>query len=114
MFIYYSDPDAPSRKDPKFREVLHWLVVNVPGSDLSKGETVAGYRGSGPPKDTGLHRYVFLIYKQSGNQDFSSEKRIESSSREGRLNYYIQKFADRYNLGTPIAGNMFQAQFENN
>lgn len=29
--VCMTDPDAPSRKNPKFREWHHWLVVNVPG-----------------------------------------------------------------------------------
>lgn len=47
-----SDPDAPSRANPKFREWKHWCVVNIPGADVSKGEVLAQYVGSGPPKGT--------------------------------------------------------------
>lgn len=54
------DPDAPSRKDPKWREWRHWLVVNIPGTEIAKGEVAAVYVGSGPPKGTRLHRYCFL------------------------------------------------------
>ena len=54
------DPDAPSRKEPKYREWRHWVVVNIPGGDVSKGEVCAEYVGAGPPKGTGLHRYVIL------------------------------------------------------
>lgn len=32
------DPDAPSRQNPQFKNVLHWLVVNVPGHDVAAGE----------------------------------------------------------------------------
>src|SRR5699024_8480345 len=46
--VLFTDPDAPSRTMPAFKEVLHWLVVNVPGADLSKGATVMEYAGSGP------------------------------------------------------------------
>lgn len=58
------DPDAPSRQNPKYREYRHWLVMNIPGTSIDQGDEVIGYMGSGPPKDTGLHRYIFLIYKQ--------------------------------------------------
>lgn len=58
------DPDAPSRANPKFREWRHWLVMNIPGTSIDRGDEVFGYIGSGPPKKTGLHRYVYLIYKQ--------------------------------------------------
>lgn len=55
-----TDPDAPSRADPTWREWRHWLVGNIPGTDISKGEVLSEYIGAGPPKGTGLHRYVFL------------------------------------------------------
>lgn len=32
------DPDAPSRAEPTLGEVHHWLVTNIPGNDISKGE----------------------------------------------------------------------------
>ena len=35
------DPDAPTRKNPAAKDVLHWLVVNVPGGDVFKGEIKA-------------------------------------------------------------------------
>lgn len=59
------DPDAPSRETPTFREVLHWLVINIPGNKVTEGQVVAEYIGSGPPEGTGLHRYVFLVFKQA-------------------------------------------------
>lgn len=59
------DPDAPSRAEPKRRSFKHWAVVNIPGKDVAKGDCVAEYIGAGPPNGTGLHRYVFLVYKQN-------------------------------------------------
>lgn len=44
------DPDAPSRREPSRREFRHWLVVNIPGNDIFKGDTIWEYIGSGPPK----------------------------------------------------------------
>lgn len=60
LLSLHSDPDAPSRKEPKYREWRHWVVVNIPGGDVSKGEVCAEYVGAGPPKGTGLHRYIIL------------------------------------------------------
>lgn len=48
--------DAPSRKTHEYREWHHWLISNIPGSDISKGEILSDYVGSGPPPETGLHR----------------------------------------------------------
>lgn len=68
------DPDAPSRKEPKFGEWHHWIVVNIPGNNLSNGDTLLEYVGAGPPIDTDLHRYVFLVYKQHHKHDFDEPK----------------------------------------
>ena len=58
---YIVDPDAPSRKEPKFREWHHWCVVNIPGADVGKGEVLSEYVGSGPPKGTGSLLYLFIF-----------------------------------------------------
>lgn len=72
--LIMTDPDAPSRADPKYREVRHWLVINIPADDVNAGEAIFEYIGSGPPEGTGLHRYVFLVYKQSGKIDYDGSK----------------------------------------
>jgi phosphatidylethanolamine-binding protein (PEBP) family uncharacterized protein len=43
---------------------IHWVIVNIPGSDIIKGETVFKYEGPGPPKGTGQHLYTFVLYLQ--------------------------------------------------
>jgi len=60
---------------------------------------------------TGLHRYVFLIYKQSGNLTFD-EPRLTNTSGDNRGKFSIRNFAKKYNLGNPIAGNFYQAQWD--
>ena len=48
---YYSlimtDPDAPSREDPKFGEYVHWVVCNIPNSEVEKGSIKYSYVGAG-------------------------------------------------------------------
>jgi len=106
-----TDPDAPSRKEPKFREWHHWLVGNIPGSDISKGDVLSEYVGSGPPEGTGKHRYVFLVYEQPGKLTFD-EKRLTNRSGDGRGKFSIRNFAKKYKLGQPIAGNFYQAEWD--
>lgn len=89
----------------------HWLVGNIPGNDVSKGETLSEYVGSGPPEGTGLHRYVFLIYKQNGKLTFD-EPRLKNNNGDNRGGFSIAKFAEKYNLGNPVAGNLYQAQWD--
>ena len=58
------DPDAPSRAEPMYREFVHWAVVNMPGCDVTAGETVAPYFGAAPPCNSGPHRYFIFLYEQ--------------------------------------------------
>ncbi|XP_018796172.1 PREDICTED: protein D2-like [Bactrocera latifrons] len=109
--IIMTDPDAPSRSNPKFREFNHWLVTNIPGTDISSGDVLTAYVGSGPPQGTGLHRYVFLVYKQPVKIRFQ-ETRVPKNSSQNRPNFSTAKFAKKYKLGDPIAGNFFQAQWD--
>uniref|UniRef100_A0A2M3Z9F2 Putative phosphatidylethanolamine-binding protein n=1 Tax=Anopheles braziliensis TaxID=58242 RepID=A0A2M3Z9F2_9DIPT len=106
-----TDPDAPSRKEPTYREWHHWLVGNIPGGDVAKGETLSAYVGSGPPAGTGLHRYVFLVYKQNGKLTFD-EPRLTNTSGDNRGGFAIRKFAEKYKLGNPVAGNFYQAEWD--
>lgn len=71
------DPDAPSRRIHLLREVRHWLVVNIPGTDIESGEEIVEYRGVGAPRLTGLHRYIFLVYKQPNGRIQFDEPHID-------------------------------------
>uniref|UniRef100_A0A3Q0T5Y4 Phosphatidylethanolamine binding protein 1 n=1 Tax=Amphilophus citrinellus TaxID=61819 RepID=A0A3Q0T5Y4_AMPCI len=107
-----TDPDAPSRKDPKFREWHHFLVVNMKGNDVSSGCVKSDYVGSGPPKGTGLHRYVWLVYEQPGTLS-CSEPDLTNRSGDSRGKFKIQSFRKKYNLGAPVAGTCYQAEWDN-
>lgn len=111
--LLLTDPDVPSRAEPVAREVRHWLVVNIPGNDLSAGEARVGYVGSAPIKDSGLHRYVFLLFKQTkGKQEFKNVTASASNSREGRISTNTRQLIADHNLEL-VAGNFFLAQFDN-
>lgn len=105
------DPDVPSRENPICREWQHWLVVNIPGNCVSGGDILSEYIGARPQSETGLHRYVFLIYKQPQRCTFD-EPCLGSDSYCYRDKFSIKNFACKYNLGNPIAANFFLAQFD--
>lgn len=75
--LIMTDPDAPSRVDPSLGEVRHWYAGNIPGNRIADGEQLFEYRGSGPPQGTGLHRYIFLVFKQSAGKLVFDEPRVE-------------------------------------
>ncbi|KAG4069996.1 hypothetical protein HA402_013656 [Bradysia odoriphaga] len=105
--ILMTDPDAPSRQAPTLREYRHWLLMNVNGTDLSSGDIIFPYRGSGPPEGTSLHRYVFLVFRQAnGSLHYEiNDETMEPASTNTR------KLISEFNL-TLVGGNFFQAEYE--
>ncbi|KAF2133011.1 PEBP-like protein [Dothidotthia symphoricarpi CBS 119687] len=68
--VTLTDPDAPSRDDPKWSEMCHWIATNISLADRNliipakkqHLEDVIEYKPPGPPPKTGKHRYVFLVF----------------------------------------------------
>ncbi|XP_034936951.1 protein D2-like [Chelonus insularis] len=107
--LVLTDPDAPTRGYN--REFQHWLVGNIPEDKVAKGEVLTEYVGPAPPKGSGKHRYIFLLYKQNQGAITFDERRI--GNRDKRRNRFsIKKFAQKYNLEGPIAGNFFRAEYD--
>ncbi|KAB2029598.1 hypothetical protein E1A91_D05G180800v1 [Gossypium mustelinum] len=99
------DPDAPSPSEPRLREWLHWIVVDVPeGQDATKGRELVAYMGPQPP--TGIHRYILALFKQEG----AMEGRIQVA--DARANFSTRRFAAQNRLGLPVAAVYFNSQKE--
>lgn len=105
------NPDIPSRADPYQRELNHWLVGNIPGNQMDNAEILRDYIGSGARKDTGLHRYLILLFKQPGKLEFDEQRHTDLEAI-GRENFNTRKFVEKYNLGRPLAGNIFLAEYD--
>lgn len=56
------------------KEYVHWLVANIPGDFVEKGDTIVEYMQPFPLKGTGFHRYVFVLYKQDGKVEYELPK----------------------------------------
>lgn len=106
------DPDAPTRDNPKYANLLLWTVVNVPGNRVEEGTTLCEYIGAIPPPGTGLHRFIFLVYQQKSIQQFSGENHISINNYSARKTFSLTKFIKKYNLNLPIAGNFFLAEWD--
>jgi len=105
--LIMTDPDSSIES----RQIKHWLVINIPGDKLQEGNTIASYRGAGPPKNTGHHRYIFLVHKQPGRLE-TDESSVGDDSRIGRRKFNTRDFAEKHALGQPVAGNFFRAEYD--
>lgn len=115
-YAYYTlimiDADQPTRAAHLRQEWLQWMVVNIPGSSISKGDVIAEYVGPIPEKNTGLHRVIVLIFKQYEKQEFKNFPLINKNTAKGRYAFNTRQFAKEYYLGELVAGNFFQAEWD--
>lgn len=81
--------------------------MNVNGTDLSSGDIIFPYRGSGPREGTGLHRYVFLLFRQA-NSSLQFEMNNETMERASTN---TRSLISEFNL-TLVGGDFFQAEYE--
>lgn len=104
------DPDVPSRSSPTRAHWRHWLVADIAGSDLKKGDlkglVLSEYRRPTPPRSAGLHRYQFMLFEQPADKTLSLSQ--EESSSLG--NWDPQAFIQRFGLGRPLASVQFLTQ----
>ncbi|CAB3409257.1 unnamed protein product [Caenorhabditis bovis] len=107
--ILMIDPDNLSRKNPSVAEWLHWLVCNIPASNIidgiNGGQHQMAYGSPAPGPRTDLHRYVILMWEHQG-------RRISVPKPSSRAKFNVRQFMEKYQLGDPIAGNFFLAQHE--
>lgn len=106
-------PDEPSRDHPTEREHIHWLVGNINGDNIRQSkEYVYDYIGPLAEYELGKHRLVYLVYKQSNGTLKFDEKRLDDSIEENphRRNFCVQRFAEKYNLGDPVAVNFLYVE----
>ncbi|KAG9095291.1 hypothetical protein FRC06_009953 [Ceratobasidium sp. 370] len=124
--LAFLDPDAPSRADPKFGPFRHWVLT---GLKAPAAETLAAltkecdpsppvgaksfkaattpYRPPGPGPGTGVHRYVFLLFREpnvgfevpAGAPEYGAEL-------EQRRKWSGVAFGERYGLKL-VAANFF-------
>ena len=72
--MFLPGPDLPPSLRPPYSQLLHWLVVNIPGKNLEKGDTISSYF---PPLPyPGGFPYLFLLYKQNAPIDPNAFKNL--------------------------------------
>ena len=100
------------------RKLIQEPQMRSCSSHLSNKNVLSSFRNESKLNDesllfynAGLHRYVFLVYQQKAKLKFD-EKRLTNCSSDGRGSNHVSKFAAKYSLGDPIAGNYYQAEWD--
>ncbi|KAF5027142.1 hypothetical protein F66182_768 [Fusarium sp. NRRL 66182] len=86
--IALTDPDAPSRDDPKWSEFCHWIATGHSVSSSSDAvshrlKDVVEYKAPAPPPKTGKHRYVFFAFVAANG----TTKRLHLTRPEDRKHW---------------------------
>ena len=102
------DSRMATRKDTRTSTVGDKVGLVVGAAD---GDVLSAYVGAGPPEGSGLHRYVFLLYRQPGTERLAFEgvPRLPNTRAEHRAGFKARDFAKTYGLGDPVAARVFQA-----
>ncbi|KAM7080769.1 phosphatidylethanolamine-binding protein 4 [Ciconia maguari] len=105
------DPDAPSRANPRNRFWRHWLVTDIPGTDLRtgdiKGHVLTDYVRPTPPPRSGYHRYQLRLYEQPAHEAIalSPEERVSLGA------WAMESFVEQFRLGSPVASTQFLTKY---
>jgi hypothetical protein len=84
--IVMTDPDAPSRQDPKWSEFCHWIRASYLAFDSVTGrrrKDLVEYTPPAPPAGTGPHRYVFLAFIPANG----TRKRLHLTTPSARVRW---------------------------
>ncbi|GAB2274619.1 CEN-like protein 2 [Dionaea muscipula] len=103
--LIMTDPDVPGPSDPYLREHLHWMVTDIPGTtDSTFGTELVSYEM--PRPQIGIHRFVFILFKQRCRQQ------AVSGTPVSRDRFNTRSFAEENDLGLPVAAVYFNCQRE--
>lgn len=101
--LVLTDPDAPSRRNPKWSEMCHWIAAlstpvtspSVSSSSVSfempqymeigSPMDILPYKAPGPPPQTGYHRYVFLLFSgDNSNLTVPTDRKNWGMGKKGK------------------------------
>lgn len=117
------DPDAPFPSFPFLAPILHGIQTNLipAGNPDAEGyvklepsvKDVAGWVVPAPPKISGPHRYVFLLWEQPdgiSDQDVRKLLPWKEGAKVGvskRVRWNLDDFESRADLAETVAGGFF-------
>jgi len=108
--LVLTNPDGHFKEENK--EYVHWMIGNIPNGDISKGDLIVPYLQPFPPKGTGYHRHIFVLYKQEEKLDLSSLKVTEPTNLEQRSFSTYDFYRKHQDQITPAGLSFFQVNWD--
>ncbi|KAJ5958352.1 uncharacterized protein N7479_005502 [Penicillium vulpinum] len=107
------DIDAPFPAFTILSPILHWIQSDIQlignAALAFDAPFVANYIGPAPPPASAPHRYLFLLYEQPEGFDLTAHAPVagRTVSNSNRMRYDLDAWAEKVNLGLPVAFNYF-------
>lgn len=120
--LVFTDPDAPSKRDHKWSEFCHFVTTGIEFENCEGGlinfknsHLLMSYCSPSPPKNTGPHRYVWLLFKEPLNNNLGDFTLINDRPNWGfgKPSMGVERWSRENNL-TLLAVNFFFAEFDAN
>nr|XP_018915341.1 PREDICTED: protein D1-like isoform X1 [Bemisia tabaci] len=109
-----SGPDA-SYLDSKKNSYEHWIIGNIPGTDLANGDKLSDYVGLTKAAycQGTTHRLVFYVFEQPRGKKMKFEGALIKKKDTGRIRGMLsmEDLVLRYDLGDPYAVHFFEVFF---
>lgn len=94
-------------------EYVHWFVGNIPENKIENGETLVDYLQPFPARGTGLHRHIFILYKQEKKIDYSAYHRTSPCYNLSERTFKTLDFYRKYqDVITPAGLVFFQSDWD--
>ncbi|KXT02602.1 hypothetical protein AC578_10680 [Pseudocercospora eumusae] len=121
LTLALTDPDAKAREDPKWSQMLHWLITDVNLTHTQNPTTLGSsnyyteifpYKAPSPPPKTGKHRYVFVaLAPKNGTTEklYLSKPKARQHWGYGKVRAGVREWAEENGLET-VGANFFYAK----
>jgi phosphatidylethanolamine-binding protein (PEBP) family uncharacterized protein len=104
------DVDAPSRANPIFAQVLHFMNIDFSVASRSNltltstnAEATEPYLDPAPPQGSGPHRYIFLLFEQPSGF-------TPTELPANRTNFDVEAWRTEHGLAAAVAGTYFETE----
>nr|KAF6457599.1 mitochondrial ribosomal protein L38 [Rousettus aegyptiacus] len=94
-------------------EYVHWLVTNIPGNMVAKGQETCPYLPPFPARGSGFHRFAFLLFRQDKPIDFSGDTRPSPCYQLAQRTFHTFDFYKKHQEAmTPAGLAFFQCRWD--
>jgi hypothetical protein len=87
---------------------IHWIVYGIRGNQFYGGTHLLYYRGPAPPKNSGIHNYIFSLYEMTDDVHLF----LSETDRRINMDDLLIKLGIGNDIGRPIYSVKFTSQKE--